>query len=318
MPTYAEEYLWSDPDQGTHGILLSDRIQFYVEKVGLIEPFCATHLAPATYDLSLGLDCWYAQHARDSGRSKREMSEGEDLIMEPNSIVYVTSKEVLKLPFYLAARFNLKLRLLHEGLLVGTGPQVDPGFRGRLSIPLHNVSSQRVALRAGERFAVIEFQKTTPFPEIQTKGIREREVRTDGEAGSLIGIGGHPCLTFPSHSLDRQPVERYVPSGKIVSSSLEQIVHDVRYLEEKTGRDLSEFRGYIRTVGIISYIAVAGVALSLASYFWASVNWNRSVYDASVRAEEQVKALAADRATTQARIQELERRLAAVSGRPRE
>jgi deoxycytidine triphosphate deaminase len=313
----AEEYLWSDPDPSSQGILLSDRIQFYVQAFGLIDPFDQAHLAPASYDLSLGKDCWCAQYTKDTGRSTRELPSGSDLIIEPNSIVYVTSGEVLRLPFYLTARFNLRLRLLHEGLLVGTGPQVDPGFRGRLSVPLHNVSSQRIALRAGERFAVIEFQQTTPFPSCGKGARRERDVRSDGEALAIKGLGGHPCITFPTRSLDRQPVERYVPGGKLASSSLEGAVADIHHLEEKVERDLSDFRSHIKTLSLVSYIAVAVVALSFVGYFWSVVNWNKSVNEAAARAEEQIKTLTADRASMQVRIQELERRQDAISARPR-
>src|SRR5688572_1063630 len=138
---------WVDPDSKVQGgILLSDRIIMYVEKVGLIEPFNAKNLGPASYDLTLGKECWSSDHARETGLSQRILADGEHLIIPPNSIVFVSSSETLNLPFYLIARFDLKLRFLHEGLLVGTGPQVDPGFRGLLSCPLHNISSEKITL----------------------------------------------------------------------------------------------------------------------------------------------------------------------------
>ena len=37
--------MWRDPDRRTHaGVLLSDRIRFYVEEVGLIAPFAQSKL----------------------------------------------------------------------------------------------------------------------------------------------------------------------------------------------------------------------------------------------------------------------------------
>src|SRR5438552_18664667 len=125
--------VWEDPDtQSGHGILLSDRIAFYAHRVRLIDPFDGSHLGPASYDLSVGADCWYAEHSARTGESRRVLASGEQLIVEPNSIVYICSLETLNLPFYVVARFNLKVRLVHEGLLVVTGPQIGRGFAGRL------------------------------------------------------------------------------------------------------------------------------------------------------------------------------------------
>jgi hypothetical protein len=63
------------------------------------------------------------------------------------------------MPDYIAGRFNLLIRDVYRGLLVGTGPLVDPGFVGRLSIPLHNFTSNEYLLRADEGFVYFEFTK---------------------------------------------------------------------------------------------------------------------------------------------------------------
>jgi hypothetical protein len=63
------------------------------------------------------------------------------------------------MPAYLAGRFNLLIRDVYRGLLVGTGPLVDPGFVGFLSIPVHNFTSNKYILRAGEGFVYFEFTK---------------------------------------------------------------------------------------------------------------------------------------------------------------
>ena len=154
--------MWIDPDQqAAAGILLSDRIRCNVECADLIMPFIETNLGPASYDLTLGSECAYCNHTKDTGRAERILSPNEELVIPPNSIVFVSTAEFPNLPFYLVARFNLKLRYLHEGLLVGTGPQIDPGFSGKLSCPLHNISSEKVCLQAGCSFAVIEFENNT-------------------------------------------------------------------------------------------------------------------------------------------------------------
>jgi deoxycytidine triphosphate deaminase len=290
--------MWIDPDKSVNaGVLLSDRIRFYVERVGLIEPFAETNLAPASYDLTLGEECWYHNHTQETGQVKRVLSKGENLIIAPNSIVFVTIKETLSLPFYMVARFNLKLRFLHEGLLVGTGPQVDPGFVGRLSCPLHNFSNGKISLTCGESFAVIEFEKTTPFAQGEQlePGLNISDIRSRGEQGQLKGLDNHACITFPEHSLNRRPIKGYLPPGKSVSSSVQGISEEVIALKDRVNSALNtlekRFDQHTGRLTVALFLTVAVVAVSMGTYFYAAVRWHKDAYDAAVRAQEQVKEL---------------------------
>jgi deoxycytidine triphosphate deaminase len=304
--------MWHDPDPtNTSGVLLSDRIQFYVEQVNLMTPFEVARLGPASYDLSLGNECWYAGHLRETGEGKRTLAIGERIVLPPNSITFVSTREALNMPFYLAARFNLKLRLLHEGLLLGAGPQIDPGFSGRLSCPLHNISSEKISLTAGEPFAVIEFHKTSRFAELETfaKTMMLRNIRDRGEQRLLKGVKGYPCVTFPSNSLNREPIKRYVPPGRLVTSSVEGIATAQQALRESVEKTLDDFAKRMRSVNTLAYIGVVAVALSIAAYFFAVVNWNRGVNDAAIRTEENVKHIEAENSELRSRITQLEQQV---------
>jgi deoxycytidine triphosphate deaminase len=307
--------MWIDPDAAVpRGVLLADRIAYYAELVNLVAPFEVKRLGPASYDLTLGADCWYAHHVEATGESRKTLSQGEKLIIEPNSIVYVTSAETLNLPFYLVGRFNLKLRFLHEGLLVGTGPQVDPGFAGRLSCPLHNVSSSKVSIAQGDTFAVVEFQKTTPFGESETWTGKEtiQDVRSRGEAMLVKGLDGRPCLTFPMKSLYREPVKRYVPSGRLVTSSVQGLAARIDLFEGNTKATVDEFKRHLSVVNVGTLIAVAVIAISVASYFVGVFNVYKGAYDAASQALERVKILEAERSAAQGRIEELDDRVQAL------
>jgi hypothetical protein len=48
-----------------------------------------------------------------------------------------------------------------HGPLLGTGPLVDPGFRGKLLIPMHNLTASDYELATKEALIWIEFTKTT-------------------------------------------------------------------------------------------------------------------------------------------------------------
>ena len=56
---------------------------------------------------------------------------GEELTVGANSIVFVECDLDFRLPDFIALRFNLQIRHVHRGLLLGTGPLVDPGYRGK-------------------------------------------------------------------------------------------------------------------------------------------------------------------------------------------
>ena len=56
----------------------------------------------------------------------------------------------MRLPNYIAVQFNLRITHVHRGLLLGTGPLVDPGFHGKILIPLHNLTSEKYIIRADE------------------------------------------------------------------------------------------------------------------------------------------------------------------------
>jgi len=43
------------------------------------------------------------------------------------------------------------------------GPQVDPGYQGKLFCPLYNLSNKTIKLRYGDTIATIDFVRTTPY-----------------------------------------------------------------------------------------------------------------------------------------------------------
>ncbi len=90
--------------------------------------------------------------------------ENQFLTFPANSIVFVESETYFRLPSFIAVRFNLQIRHVHRGLLLGTGPLVDPGFWGRLCIPIHNLTDEDYTVPCDEGLIWIEFTKTTSAP----------------------------------------------------------------------------------------------------------------------------------------------------------
>ena len=61
-------------------------------------------------------------------------------------------------------RFNLHIRHVHRGLLLGTGPLVDPGYWGKLCIPLHNLTDKDYPIPKDEGLIWMEFTKISSSP----------------------------------------------------------------------------------------------------------------------------------------------------------
>jgi deoxycytidine triphosphate deaminase len=158
------------------GMLSSPHIAYCVSKYGIIENYEKSCLGPATYNMRIGgkVLTW------DKGK-KVEFTLGEQedknrdictkLELKPNSLTFITTIEKFNLPKDIIARFNLKSKWVHEGLLLGTGPIVDPELKANLLIPLHNFSSQSVWLNFKDEIISVEFTKTlNPDDQLNLEG----------------------------------------------------------------------------------------------------------------------------------------------------
>jgi dCTP deaminase len=101
-----------------------------------LEPFDLSCLNPAGYDL----------------RSFR------DVVLLPKQYELVATLETVEVGLDVAAFLHIRSSLSREGV-IGSFAVVDPGFRGQLTLNLHNVSKKDVKLRKGERIVQIVFHK---------------------------------------------------------------------------------------------------------------------------------------------------------------
>lgn len=150
-------------------LLNSADIKAYVKQTGMIYPFDEKELQSASYKVKIAGKIVYWKYD-DSKKNKKhgidkiekELCEGDYFDLQPNSIAFVTLEPEFHIPVYLALRFNLKIKHIYKGLLLGTGPLVDPGFEGRLSIPLHNLTNNTYRFKYGDTLITMEFTKLSP------------------------------------------------------------------------------------------------------------------------------------------------------------
>lgn len=155
-----EKYYSKDPYPDIEAALLNSADVFrYVAKTGMIYPFYHQKLQGASYEVAIkGTVIWWDEEKKIEHQEKLE-DPGDSFKLEPNSIAFITLEPMFRIPDYMALRFNLKIVHVYKGLLLGTGPIVDPGFVGKLSIPLHNLTSNTYTFHAGDGIIQMEFTK---------------------------------------------------------------------------------------------------------------------------------------------------------------
>ena len=144
--------LWDNRNSG--GLLPKQIIQLMIECGMLLDKVeNYKNIQGASYDLTLG-DEYYSR-----GRICTLTSKNPFIRIDPYDYAIVTSAENANLPRDIAAKFGLTVGLFCQGVILSNGPQVDPGFKGKLFCLLFNTSNSPVVLKRREHHATIEFNK---------------------------------------------------------------------------------------------------------------------------------------------------------------
>jgi hypothetical protein len=204
----------------------------------------------------------------------------------------------IRLPHYIAARFDLAIEFIYQGILLGTGPQVDPGFQGYLSCPLHNISSDAVHIRLGKAFAKMDFAKTGGLAAAEelSKLSTEDDLYAAMLAGELEGVGNHPVRLFNKDKRWRPPIFAPGYAGeRLVKSSVKELEGRVT---EATGT-IDAFGDDIRRMRRFALASAVGVVLAVTSLLLALAQLDRSYTDAKVDGARVVTTPSTDAATTE-------------------
>jgi len=243
----------------------------YIATTGMIWPFevdrdnLTETLKPASCSIALlGRYVWWEDKPDDPrlGLRNGDLSRNEELVLERNSIVYVTLEPTFRLPDYIAGRFNLSIPDVYRGLLVGTGPLVDPGFQGKLSVPLHNLTSNDYVLRGGEALVWMEFTKLSPNALWQRKEIAEGD-REKAERPSRRG----QYVPFPKRKLRRRAVDDYLREAdpRPIRSSIPELVGRSQRAAEQSGKRAEEAETQARRFFNVSIGAAVIILLTSAA-----------------------------------------------------
>lgn len=157
-----------------------------------IDPFEQKQVQGATYDLRVG-----RQGATTSTKKMINVEEQGYLPIEPGDFAVVSVLEELTLGNQYAGRIGLRSKYARKGLVATTGPQIDPGFHGRIMVGLTNLTPNSVSLPFKDDFITIEFhrleQPTTkpysgPYQDRLEFGPEEMEAVTEGTGMALSEV----------------------------------------------------------------------------------------------------------------------------------
>ena len=140
---------------GRGGVVPSEMLAPLMKAGTLLHDGDAASMSTASYDLSLGDDVWC------QGAFICLSDKSPTLRIPPYSYAIVSAREKAELPNFLSGRFDLKVSLFFQGVILSNGPQVDPGYKGALFCMLYNGSDEPVGIIRGQHFATIEFLTTT-------------------------------------------------------------------------------------------------------------------------------------------------------------
>ncbi len=119
-----------------------------------IEPFDHDQIEAASYDLRIG-----AQGATASGKKLVNLEEKGFIVLKPGDFGLLITLEKVQLSPQHVARFGLRSKFARKGIIATTGPQIDPGFSGRLIVGVTNLTPKEVTFSYGDDFLTVEFHR---------------------------------------------------------------------------------------------------------------------------------------------------------------
>jgi deoxycytidine triphosphate deaminase len=262
-------------------LLNSADLADYVAATGMIYPFydqpTTTSLKSATYEVAIGgAYVYWDEHKL---RHADILAPDQELKLPAQTIVFVTLEPMFRVPDYLAIRFNLRISRVYQGLLLGTGPLVDPGFVGRLSIPLHNLTLNDYVIKGGDGLIWLEVTKVSPLKD------QAKPVNPPARVGTFHRF--EP--TKPDMDLDDYLQKAY--QGRPIASSIPVAVEEAfRHADEARNqavnarREAENARRDARNLRNVGFIAIGfGLAGLLIGLFTIALQTYTLVHDVNSR-----------------------------------
>jgi len=207
----------------------------------------------SSLDLHLGPEAFLG-----TGTDIVELVEKRLLTIPPGELALVTTLEKVRVGSRYAAQIGLRYAFARKGLDLLAGPQIDPGFRGRLHVALVNLSPREIAIAYGEPLVTLVFHDLgadvgQPYGARAGDEYQEQDKITGGEIDDIRQHRGY---------------------------ALREVIREMATLSANVGELKTSVDGYIKTTAAIlkrsdSYLRIfistigALVAAMIALVVWA-------------------------------------------------
>lgn len=158
----------------------------------LINPFDERQVQAASYDFRVG-----EQGATTSSKKIVNIKQNGYMLLQPGDFGVITVLEEIRLGPQYVARFGLRSKYARKGLIATTGPQIDPGYHGRLIIGVTNLTPKAVSLPYNDDLVSVEFHRLEepstkpycgPYQNKMELGAEEIEFITETEGMALSEV----------------------------------------------------------------------------------------------------------------------------------
>lgn len=194
----------------------------YIITTGMIYPFYPRKesLKPASYGVAFLGKCVFFEKGK---KYLKDIKKNEKFILKQNQLAFLTLEPHFRIPNYIGLRFNLKITNIYRGLLVGTGPLVDPGYEGKVTIPLHNLTTTDYTFVGGEDVVYFEFTKLSPSDywerekiKLPSRGVYVEFPESKNKRGDVEDYLAMAAKNLPVQSIMTDIIERLNKSEKLL------------------------------------------------------------------------------------------------------
>jgi len=157
-----------------------------------ISPYDEQMLQPASYDLKVGKVAATVPSNDDTKDPRVDLEEKGVLLIPPYAPAVVYTHEEISLSTEFVGHFGIKSKLARRGLNASVGIQIDPGFKGPLSVNLINMTPFPQMLGYKDDFLTLEIDRlSVPASRGYDGEYQGRRSFTSQQLESVLGFQGH-------------------------------------------------------------------------------------------------------------------------------
>ncbi len=149
-----------------------------------ITPFDERQVQSASLDLRVG-----EEGATTKTKKRVNIREHGFLLLEPGDFGVISIFEELRMGPQHVGRIGLRSKYARKGLIATTGPQIDPGYHGRLTLGVTNLTPQSVSIPYKDDILTLELHRLEEPAQVPYSGPYQDKLGLGPEDLEVIAEG---------------------------------------------------------------------------------------------------------------------------------